>query len=97
MKKEITRLDVGSVAMMYGAILGTFGLVIGIFIALFGSLFGSLIDSEQSGMFVGGGVFMALLLPIMYGVLGLIAGALMAVVYNFLAGRIGGVKVYVRD
>jgi hypothetical protein len=38
-----------------------------------------------------------ILVPIIYGVAGLISGALSAVVYNFIAGRIGGIKIYIRE
>ena len=95
MKKEITRIDVGSVAIMYGGILASIGLVIGILFALFGSMRMSL--NAKSSMPMGGGIALAILLPIIYGIIGAILGALFAVVYNFVAGRIGGVKVYVRD
>ena len=95
MKKEITRVDVGSVALMYGGILASIGLVIGLLFAIFGSMLMSL--NAKSSMPMGGGIVLAVLLPIIYGAIGAILGALFAVAYNFIAGRIGGVKVYVRD
>jgi hypothetical protein len=97
MKKEISRVDVGSVALMYGAILASIGLIIGILVLLFGSLFGSFMNNDQSTFFFGGGIAMAVAFPIMYGIIGLVFGAAFAVLYNFLAGRIGGVKVYVKE
>lgn len=98
MKKEITRVDVGSVALMYGGILASIGLFLGIIFALFGSMFSSMSNSSSSSwMMMGGGIAVAIFLPIIYGIIGAIFGAVFGVVYNFIAGRIGGVKVYVRD
>ncbi len=93
MKKEISQIDVGSAALMYGAILASIGLIIGVLFLAFGSMFGSLMGEEASGMMFGGGIAMAIFFPIMYGIIGLVFGALFALLYNFLAGRIGGVKV----
>ena len=99
MKREITRLDVRSVALMVGAIMAVVGL-------LFAILFYSVLSlpftnkplgGYELGLMFGGGMFFVIFLPIMYGVMGLISGALSAVVYNFIAGRIGGIKFYVRE
>ena len=51
----------------------------------------------ELGLMFGGGMFFVIFLPIMYGVMGLISGGLSAVVYNFIAGRIGGIKFYIRE
>lgn len=96
MKKEITHVEVRSVALIYGAILATIGLVIAVLILIFGSLFVSMMD-EDTAMFMGGGVVAAIFIPFAYGVIGLLIGAIFAGLYNFLASRIGGVKVTVRD
>ena len=99
MKKEISRLDVGSVAIMYGAILALIGLFFGILFAIFGSLFASFTRTGdyENGLIFGSGIAVVLIAPILYGVIGLIFGALFGVVYNFIAGRIGGVKVYIKE
>jgi hypothetical protein len=96
MKKEITHLDVRSVALMYGAILASIGLVIAVFILIFGSLFISMMDADTT-MFMGGGVVAAIFIPFLYGMVGLIIGAIVSALYNFIASQVGGVKVTIRD
>ena len=99
MKREITHLDVRSVTLMVGAIMAVIGLL---FAILFYSVLSLPFTSKplggyELGLMFGGGVFFVIFLPIMYGVMGLISGALSAVVYNFIAGRIGGIKIYLRE
>lgn len=99
MKKEITRIDVGSAALMSGAVMALLSLVFILFFFLIFSMpFANMpLGGYEKGIMFGGGAFMLIFVPIIYGVFGIISGALSAVVYNFIAGRIGGVKVYVRD
>lgn len=51
----------------------------------------------ERGLMFGGGIFFVILVPVLYGVVGLISGAMSALVYNFIAGRIGGIKIYIRE
>lgn len=96
MKKEITHLDVRSVALIYGAILASIGLVIATLILIFGSLFVSMMD-ENTALMLGSGVAAAIFIPFAYGMIGLIVGGIFSMLYNFIASRIGGVKVTIRD
>lgn len=96
MKKEITHVDVRSVALIYGAILASIGLVVAVLILIFGSLFLSMMD-EDTAMMLGGGAVAAIFIPFAYGMIGLVVGAVFSVLYNFIASRIGGVKVTIRD
>ena len=92
----IRRIGVWSVARMYGALSGAMGLLIGLCIALASAVGMGLASSESdappflAGMF---GVGAIVILPIFYGVLGLVAGAIGAALYNVLAGFVGGVTV----
>ncbi|MPR35013.1 hypothetical protein [Salmonirosea aquatica] len=99
MKKEITRFDVGSVALMAGTVMAVVSLL---FCLLFFSVLsmpftGKSLGGYERGLVFGGGIFFVILVPIIYGVVGMISGALSAVVYNFVAGRIGGIKIYIRE
>ena len=72
--------------------------------ALIGLLFGALLTlGAITGMGAGGegagmmgmmmGIGAIIVLPILYGVIGFIAGALGAVIYNLAAGMVGGVEM----
>jgi hypothetical protein len=91
----ITRVGVASVARIYGAISASMGLIIGICFALASLVGAGFADSSETAIFgpmLGLGAVIAL--PIFYGVMGLIAGALGAVLYNVFAGMVGGVRLY---
>jgi hypothetical protein len=92
---QLRSVGVLSVAKMMGAIYGLMGLIfIPIFlIAAAAGMMGAG-DNKMAGAAAGVGmVVMALIMPIMYGVIGFIAGAIGAFLYNFLAGRLGGIEM----
>ena len=51
----------------------------------------------QPQMFPGGFVVMAVVFPIIYGVLGFIFGAIAAFIYNLVAGWTGGIELTLSD
>ena len=83
-----------SAAKIYGAITAVMGFILGAFFALF-SMVGVAAAPDASvgilsAMFgVGAIIFM----PIMYGIIGFISGALTAVIYNVVAGMVGGIEL----
>lgn len=90
----IKRFGVGSVAKMYGAMMAAMGLLIGIIIAIASTVGAGFSDDASSGVFgmaMGAGALIAL--PIVYGCMGLVVGALGALFYNLFAGMVGGLKV----
>jgi hypothetical protein len=92
----ITHLGVLSVAKIYGAITAVFGLIIGVIYGLFVMLFGAAMMSQSRG--AGGasvliGLVMIVVIPIVYGVIGFIAGAIGALIYNVAAGIAGGIEI----
>jgi MFS family permease len=96
----IRRFGVISVAKMYGLLMFLFGLIFGVIYGLILIVFGAAIsamgpsrDAAAGGIgTVAMGVGMMIGLPLFYGVLGFIMGAIGALIYNAVAGVIGGVK-----
>ena len=96
----IRRFGVLSVAKMYGLLMFIFGLIFGILYGLFLILFGAAMSALGTGReaTTGGvstvvvGIVVMIGIPIMYGVMGFIMGAISALVYNIASGMIGGVK-----
>ncbi len=96
----IRRFGVVSVAKMYGLLMFLFGLIFGVIYGLILIVFGAAISAMGPGgdAAAGGigtvamGVGMMIGLPLFYGVLGFIMGAIGALIYNAVAGIIGGVK-----
>jgi len=101
-EKTIQSIPVMPFALMYACISAAIGFIIGIFYALiFGALFAS-IPSTTTGVNLGWlslfvGVGSVIVMPIISFIGGLIFAAIAALVYNFLAPRIGGVKVRFKE
>lgn len=89
--QELTRLDPMSVAKMYAAVSLALGLVIGVPWALFAGAMGFGLGAGSAE--VGIMMLMAIGFPIAYAIAGFIGGALLAGVYNLLAGWIGGIEI----
>jgi len=92
----IRRIGVWSLARIYGVITATIGLVIGLFVALFSvvgtGLAGGDADTPAWLMPIFG-VGAIIFLPLFYGVMGIVSGAIGAAIYNVFAGIVGGVSV----
>jgi hypothetical protein len=97
---RVKRVGIGSAAKLSGSIYGAMGLFFGFVFALL-SLFGAGLAQlgEASGdtppAFIAAmfGVGAIIFLPVLYGVLGLVVGALSAAFYNFFARLVGGLEV----
>ena len=105
-ERTISSIPVMPLAMMLGVISAIIGLIIGIFYAL---VFGTIISTFPTNspttpeyfnlnMFsVLFGVGAIIIMPIIGFIGGLIQGVIVAVLYNFLAPRIGGVKLRFKE
>lgn len=89
----VKRVGVWSAARLYAAILAAFGLLVGIPFALFSLVGAGLAPEASSWMGPAFGIGAIVLLPVFYGVMGLVIGAVSAVLYNFFAGVVGGLSV----
>lgn len=91
----VRRVGVWSVARMYGALLGAVGLLAGVVVALFSLVGAGLAGNGGAPSMLGPilGVGAIVLLPLFYGVMGIVAGAVMAGLYNLFARMVGGVAL----
>lgn len=103
-KLQIKKLGVLSVAKMYAAIMLVMSLLISIPYGLFVigiSLMGASAGGRGGLAIGGGGVIIGLLvmigLPIFYGAIGFVAGAIGALLYNIFAGMVGGIEIEVES
>lgn len=95
-KMVVKRMGVLSVAKIYGVMLAGIGLVIGIPLGLIMMVIGAatMTRSGSAGGFgMGIGVAYIIFIPIFYGVLGFVMGALSAFIYNVASGFIGGLEL----
>jgi hypothetical protein len=98
-ERTIQSIPIMPFALMYACISAAIGFVVGIFYALvFGGTFASVSSSTTSGLNLGWlslfvGVGAIIVMPVLLFVTGLMTAAITALLYNFLAPRIGGVKV----
>ena len=91
MMYEIKKIDILSLAKIFGVLYFLLGLIVG-FIFFFISLVG-LIFSENSSGAMGSGVLSIILFPLFYGFTGFISGIIMGFIYNFISDWIGGIKL----
>lgn len=87
--KEITRIDIWSLSKVLFIVGVVIGLLNGI-VTLIGGKYGLL----PPGMIVDGKVLISA--PLVYGISLLILGAIFVLVYNFIAGKIGGFKIEIK-
>jgi len=95
----VKRIGPGS-AFKIGLVVYTiFGLVVGVFMALFSMMIGSLGslagNAAPGARMLGFGLGLSsiIIVPIMYGIIGGIGGAIGALLYNLAAGWVGGIEV----
>ncbi len=102
-EKTIQSIPVMSFSLMYACISAIIGLIIGIFYAIiFGAVFANIPSSTTSPFNFGVfgllfGIGSIIIMPIISFIGGLIISAIIALLYNFLAPRIGGVKLRFKE
>lgn len=102
---EIKRVGVLSFAKISGIVLAGVGVVIGVIYGLFFMLFGAAMLTQNNvrgaGPGAGGMVVVGIIamigVPIFYGGIGFIFGALYAVIYNAASGFVGGIELEMED
>ena len=103
-KLQIKKLGVLSVAKIQAAILVVISLLISIPYGLIIMVFGAAMmgGGGRGGFAAGGGsivvgILVMIGLPIMYGIIGFIGGAISALLYNLFAGFVGGIEIEVEN
>ena len=103
-KLRIKKLGILSVAKMYALIMFVISLLISIPLGLMYMVFGGVMMGVggRGGLAAGGGTFVMGLvfmigMPIFYGAMGFVFGAIGALIYNLFAGMIGGIEIEVED
>lgn len=97
--QTIKSVGVLSVAKIMGFIYGTMALIFVPFFLLFGLLgaMGAMASSEHSNPFAAlgviGVVLLSLFIPLVYGAIGFVAGAIGALIYNLMAKWVGGIQI----
>src|SRR5258708_38039241 len=88
--RKIKRVGVLSVAKIHGAVMFCVALVIIVPFFVLMTLFGAMASMGDRNPFGAlgavGGILLALAIPVLYGCLGFVMGAITAFVYNIVAG-----------
>jgi hypothetical protein len=94
MQQRIRRFDVMQMATTLGALYFFLGIIIALCMWLFmgaiRGMTGGMGGNAGTGM-MGGGIAMVVIAPLIYGVIGVIFGAITALLYNLVAGWTGGI------
>lgn len=94
MKVVLKKVGVLSVAKIYAIITAVTGLLVGIIFSVIGFVVQTLTPvAEVTTGFLALGAFNIIAMPILYGLMGFVFGALGAWLYNVLAKGIGGVEL----
>jgi hypothetical protein len=92
----IRHIGVWSAARMYAAISAAAGLFFGLCLAalsVLGAGFGAPADDAPTWLAPVFGMGAIVALPVFYGVMGLLAGSIGAVIYNLFASVVGGLEI----
>ena len=90
---RIKSVGIGSSAKISGAMYALMGLILGAVFALMSLVSQGMWASESPLLGMMFGVGAIVFLPVFYGTIGLVAGAIGAALYNWVAGMIGGLEL----
>ncbi len=89
----IQRIGPTSTARMMGALNAFVGLIAGVFVSL-ATLVGQANNNKLGAPAAMIGITAVVVLPVVYGLLGGLAGLLGAVTYNLIASAFGGIEIH---
>jgi hypothetical protein len=87
--QQIKRFSIGQSAKFLAVLYALFGLIFTPFFLL--------VDMFAPEGTAGFGTMFALAMPIIYGVMGIVGGAIGAALYNLVAGWVGGIEVEIAE
>lgn len=99
---EIQRVDIWSAARTMGALYAAFGVIAAVFFVPMMLLSAAVgLSGDEAGMALGamgliGSLAFAVMMPVFYGLMGMLGGALMALIDNLVARTVGGLEIKVR-
>jgi hypothetical protein len=95
MTKRLTRVAPLQLGVVFAAFYALLSLIVVPFVLIALVVAPSIPNAQHQAvaLSVGMGVFMVVLLPIVYGVMGFLFGLLAAVIYNLVAKMTGGVEI----
>lgn len=101
-KREIKKVDPFSLAKVLGILYALLGVIIGLMFAAFGAILSNspLAETDETAKTILStflGVGSIIFFPILYGIIGLVAGVITAALYNLVAGWVGGVTIEVSE
>jgi hypothetical protein len=90
--RSITRIEPGQFALIMGVTYVLIGIIIGVLMYLFTSMIPMPAPFGSAARGLG-----VIFIPIIYGIIGYICGFIGAMIYNLVAGTVGGIKVTVSE
>jgi hypothetical protein len=87
----LKRVGVLSLAKIETIIAAIFGLLLGIFYGIFSSFLNSTASTTNNSFVFGW--WGVIIFPVLYGLIGFIAGAIGALLYNLISKWVGGVEL----
>ena len=91
----IKKIGVLSLAKFEAILMAVMGLIEGLIFAFLGMFLGALTSSM--GAAAGLGFFGIIVLPIVFGIMGFVFGAIGALLYNLIARLIGGIEIELQN
>ncbi|QTE23131.1 hypothetical protein [Polaribacter cellanae] len=95
LKLKLKKVDATKYGIIVGSVMALLTFIILSLGFLFTSLigFGSGVDSTGLGMMLGGGIFMVILGPVLYFVVGFLFGWIGCMILNFILKKSGGLDI----
>ena len=93
MMHRIQKVGVGQLAKMLGILYFLMGFVFVALFAVFSRAWPGPGGAGMPGFGFATGFGAVIIMPLLYGVFGVVSGALSALLYNFVAGFLGGVEI----
>ncbi len=92
---KLIKIGVLSFAKIYTVIMAILGFFLGLFFALINIFLSSLNDlnSPELAIYTTFGLWGIIFFPIIYGIIGFIAGLVSALIYNLSAKFVGGIEL----
>lgn len=91
---RLKRIGVLSVAIFSAAMGAALGLIAGLMLFLYAGLGAAQVQGgNQMNWLAGFGIAGLIVVPLLYGMMGFIGGAINALIYNVIAGLTGGIEL----